>query len=205
MIVQLYNSFLTTQFASWLCAIHTNPSLDGLSSTKQLQDNIYAAGTDTLFSLDALKQPLDTLFDAGSSSISLLLPVLPKLCTSFLSATHRHRSALFVPATSAVGEKEEVRKKGMEFVERCWTLLRDSASLQEGLEVKTWESVIGVLRVVEKERLFVAHTIRGMHIDATKGDYGGELALSGARDKAVEMLETVDSSSKGKLVACFSP
>ena len=201
MIVQLYNSFLTTHLSSWLCAICTSPSLDSVSSTKQLQDNIYAAGTDTLFSLDALKQPLDILFDALSSSISSPLPVLPKLCASFLSATHRHRSALFVPATSAVSGKEEVRKRGMEFVERCWTLIQDSASLQEDFEVKTWKSVIGVSKVVEKERLFVAHPIRGMHIDTTKGNYGGELALSGARDKAVEMLEIIDASSKGKLVA----
>lgn len=197
MIVQLYNSFLAAHLSSWLCVICTTSSHATLSSTKQLQDSIYAAGIDTLFSLDALKQPLDTLFDALSSSIFSLLPVLPKLCTSFLSAIHRHRSVLFVSATSAPSGKEEVRKRGMEFVGRCWALVQNSANFQEDFEAEKWKSVIGVLKIVEKERLFIARSIRSMHTDITKGECGGELALSEARDKAVEMLETVDASSKG--------
>lgn len=197
MIVQLYNSFLTTQLSSWLCAIWISHSI-GLSSTKRLQDSIYTAGTDTLFSLDALKQPLDTLFDALSTSNSSYLPVLPKLFTSFLSATHRHRSALFTSATGVMGGKEEVRKRGMEFVGRFWISIRDSTRSQEDSEVEKWKSVIGVLRIVEKERFFVAHPIHGMHTDATNSDHGGELALSEVRDKAVEMLEVVGASSKGQ-------
>jgi len=92
----------------------------------------------------------------------------------------------------------------MEFVGRCWTLIRGCASLQEDLEGEKWKSVIGVLRVVEKERLFVAHPIRGVHVDATKGEYGGELALSEVRDRAVDLLDTVDAISKGELAA-WSP
>lgn len=207
MIVQLYNSFLTTHLFSWLCTICASPSLVTPSFTKQLQDSIYAAGADTLFSLDALKQPLDTLFAALSSStrlISSLLPVLPKVFTSFLGATHRHRSALFVSASSAVGGKEEVRKRGMDFIGRCWTLIWGSASLQADFEVEKWKSVIGVFEIVGKERLFVSHSVRGTHVDATN-EYGGELVLSEARDKAVEILETVDASPTGKLVACLHP
>ncbi|KAH0838582.1 hypothetical protein J3R83DRAFT_6903 [Lanmaoa asiatica] len=199
MIVQLYNSFLSTHLSSWLCTICTTPSLISPSRTKQLQDNIYAAGTDTLFSLDALKQPLDTLFDALSSSMSLISSlqlILPKLFTSFLSATRKHRSALFVSASSAVGGKDEIRKRGMEFVGRCWTLFRGSESLQEDSGVEKWKSIIGVFEIVEKERLFVACSIHSTHVDATTGAYGRELALSEARDEAVEMLKTVDASSK---------
>lgn len=92
----------------------------------------------------------------------------------------------------------------MEFVARCWTLIRGSASLQENLEVEKWKSVVGVLRVVEKERLFVAHPVRGVHIDATKGEYGEELALSEIRDKTVDLLDTLDAISKGELAA-WSP
>lgn len=203
MIVQLYNSFLNTHLSSWLCTVCISPSLVDPSSTKQLQDSIYTAGTDTLFSLEALKQPSDTLFAALSSSASLissLLPVLPKIFASFLSATHKHRSALFVSASGSVGGKEEVRKRGMDFVGRCWTLIWSSAGLQEDFEVEKWKSVIGVFGIVEKERLFGAYYIRGAHIGVTNDDYGGELALGKARDKAVEILETVDASSKGKLV-----
>lgn len=203
MIVQLCSSFLTTYLSSWLCVISIGPSLVSPSSTKHLQDNIYAVGTDALFSLDALKQPLDTLFDALSSSLSpipSLLPVLPKLFASFLSAAHRHRSALFVTATSATGGKEEVRKKGMEFVGRCWTLIQGSQSPQEDFHVEKWRSVIGIFEIVEKERLFVASSIRGSHIDVTNGKDGGGLALSQARDEAVEMLENTGACSKGMLV-----
>ncbi|KAF8446258.1 Urb2/Npa2 family-domain-containing protein [Boletus edulis BED1] len=194
---KLYSSFLNLRLSSWLCAICTSPSLVGPSSVKQLQDSIYAAGTDTLFSLDALKQPLDTLFNALSSRISSHLLVLPRLFTSFLGAIHRHRSALFVSATSVVGVKEEVRKKGMEFIERCWILIRGSSSLPEGFDLQKCESIIGILRIVEKERLFV----RDMHTDVTKGEHGEELALSEARDTAVKVLETVEASSKDNQAA----
>lgn len=88
----------------------------------------------------------------------------------------------------------------MDFVGRCWTLIWSSAGLREDFEVEKWKSVIGVFGIVEKERLFVAYSIHG----ATNGEYGGELVLSEARDKAVEVLETVGASSKGKLVAWSS-
>lgn len=88
----------------------------------------------------------------------------------------------------------------MEFVGRCWRLIRDSSGLRADLEVENWKSVIGILQVVERERLFVAYSIRGMHTDVTEGSNGEGLALWEARDKAVEVLEMVDTS-KGKSVA----
>lgn len=196
--VQLYGSFLSVYLASWLSVICAASSLVSPSPTKQLEDSIYAAGIDTIFSLDALKQPLDVLFDALSvqSPTSSLFSLLPRLFTSFLNATHRHRSALFAPTTSTTSGKEEVRKMGMEFVKRCWILIQGPASLQEDFDVEKWRSIIGVLGTVEKERLFVP---RGMRIDTTNSEYGGELTLNQARDKAVEILEDA-TLPKGKLL-----
>ena len=109
-------------------------------------------------------------------------------------------AALFVTANGVIGGKEEVRKRGMEFVGRCWILIQTSASLQEDFNAEHWRSVIGVFEIVGKERLFLTSSIRGAHIDATSNEHRGELALSEARDKAIEMLESTSTSSKGKLV-----
>ncbi|KAF9229655.1 hypothetical protein BS17DRAFT_763186 [Gyrodon lividus] len=202
---KLYTSFLTTHLPTWLRAVSVPASSHCLphiscALPKDLQDTLYAAGTDTLFSLEALKQPLDTLFDAFSSSPSLnssLLPVLPKLLVSLLSATHKYRSALFPTSTGVLGGREEVRKRGMEMVGRCWALVWGGLSVEKEGEVEVWRFVVGLLEIVERERLFVVNSFPGMDVAVSiaKGGEGeGEWALIEAREKAIGVLEAVDPS-----------
>ncbi|KIK97656.1 hypothetical protein PAXRUDRAFT_135830 [Paxillus rubicundulus Ve08.2h10] len=199
---KLYTSFLTTHLPNWLRAVSSPESSHMIPHTsytlpKSLQDILYAAGTDTLFSLDALKQPLDTLFDALSSSPFSPLPVLSKLFASLLSAMHKYRSALFPAAASALIGREEVRKRGMEAMGRCWALVWGSASVDKEGEVEVWKFVVGLFDIVERERLFVANSFLGANVGVgvTKGEDGeGERALVDAREKVIGILEAVDGS-----------
>ncbi|KAF9243805.1 Urb2/Npa2 family-domain-containing protein [Melanogaster broomeanus] len=214
---KIYTSFLTTHLPTWLCAVSVPASSHSLphithALPKDLQDILYTAGTDTLFSLDALKQPLDSLFDALSSSPSLiasLLPVLPKLSASLLSATQKHRSALFPAATTVLGGREEVRKQGMEVVGRCLALVWGSMGVEKGTEVEAWKSVVGLLEIVERERLFVANFTLGAGVETgmANGEEGEARALVVTREKAITVLEAVDASAgddRAELVALSS-
>ncbi|KIJ21465.1 hypothetical protein PAXINDRAFT_177946 [Paxillus involutus ATCC 200175] len=193
---KIYTSFLTTHLPTWLRAVsspessHTLPHIS-YALPKGLQDTLYTAGTDTLFSLDALKQPLDTLFDALSSSPSSPLPVLSKLFASLLSAMHKCRSALFPAAASALSGREEVRKRGMEVIGRCWALVWGSVGVKKEREVEVWKFVVGLLEIVERERLFVANSFLGAGVGE---DGEGERALVGARERVIGILETVGAS-----------
>ncbi|KAF8845403.1 hypothetical protein BDN67DRAFT_961740 [Paxillus ammoniavirescens] len=187
---KLYISFLTTNLPTWLRAV-SSPDSSSCALPKGLQDTLYTAGTDTLFSLDALKQPLDNLFDALSSSPSSPLPVLSMLFASLLSAMHKYRSALFPAAASALSGREEVRKRGMEVIGRCWALVWGSVSVKKEREVEVWKFVVGLLEIVERERLFVANSVLGVGVGE---DGEGERALVGAREKVIGILEAVGAS-----------
>ncbi|KIO00541.1 hypothetical protein M404DRAFT_1003794 [Pisolithus tinctorius Marx 270] len=87
---------------------------------KQLHDTLYYAGIETLFSVEGLRQPLDTLLDALSRvctdhhGLSLLpCPFAARLC-----AVNRHRTTLFPSssgsASPALAIRETVRADAME-------------------------------------------------------------------------------------------
>ncbi|KIJ68740.1 hypothetical protein HYDPIDRAFT_24992 [Hydnomerulius pinastri MD-312] len=201
---KLYTTFLATHLQPWLRALSPPSSLQHHSPTaaptlpKPLRDALYAAGTDTLFSLDALKQPLPPLFDALSSfpSPSPTLRLLPRLYASLLSSTHKYRSALFPTSSSrtgASGGREEVRKRGMEVFGRCWGLVGGGTDGREEVEERkdlgagkdAWGALVGLLEIVERERLFVANSVFG------GGEGGeGERVLVEVRERAIGVVES---------------
>ncbi|KAH7883895.1 Urb2/Npa2 family-domain-containing protein [Phlebopus sp. FC_14] len=205
---KLYTTFLSTHLAIWLSSLSrllsdTQPH----SPQKRVRDALYAAGTDVLFSTDALKQPLDVFFDAfnavSSPQVQLdcaptFLHLLPGLFASHLGAINKNRSTLFPPppATSsstsnALGLREEVRKKGMEILGRWWVFLSDAIGgvlRQTKVDVQAWKAIVHLLEIVEKERLFVRSSL-GKRVGEGEGEGSSERVLDEIRDLAIEILD----------------
>ncbi|KAI6146732.1 Urb2/Npa2 family-domain-containing protein [Pisolithus tinctorius] len=165
--------FLSTHMLHWTRTLSpsiVSQSLNAQSSQedpssktpKQLHDTLYYAGIETLFSVEGLRQPLDTLLDALSRvctdhhGLSLLpCPFAARLC-----AVSRHRTTLFPSssgsASPALAIRETVRADAME------VLLRDTVTVDSGPQrTDAWMALVGILDVVEKERLYIPHTTVG--------------------------------------------
>ncbi|KAI6138789.1 hypothetical protein BKA82DRAFT_499963 [Pisolithus tinctorius] len=102
---------------------------------KQLHDTLYGAGIETLFSVEGLRQPLDTLLD-GLSHVCTDhgLSLLPCLFSAHLCAVNRHRTTLSPSpsgsASPALAIREALRADAMEVRESCWAVfLRDALTV----------------------------------------------------------------------------
>ncbi|KAG6334068.1 hypothetical protein ID866_5018 [Astraeus odoratus] len=211
---QTYTSFLATHLPVWVrslappSVIHPQPVQDNpiRHIPKQLEDALYIAGTDTLFSLDALKQPLDIFLDAFARACTNHgLTILPRLFATRLTAVNRHRTSLF-PSPSGSGPsalvmREAVRADAMATWESCWKSLLQGALMSEGDQsvqeqgqagtgkVDAWVTLVGILDIIEKERLFVSNAMLGPTNVQNVADNDSQPALTAAREYALVIVE----------------
>ncbi|KAI6146719.1 Urb2/Npa2 family-domain-containing protein [Pisolithus tinctorius] len=205
---KLYTIFLSTHMLHWTRALSpfiASQSLNAQSSRedpssktpKQLHDTLYYAGIETLFSVEGLRQPLDTLLDALSHVCTDHhgLSLLPCLFAARLCAVNRHRTTLFPSssgsASPALAIREAVRADAMEVWESCWkVLLRDTVTVDSGPQRKgAWMALVGILDVIEKERLYTPHTTVGSGNRNTVPGRDAESALREARELALVTVE----------------
>ena len=106
-----------------------------------LYATLYTAGIDTLFSLEAVKQPFDTFLEAFSrASLNHGLTVFPYVFAARLVAVNRYCTALFPAgsASSALATREAVRADAIAASESSWkvllydTLLDDEHWIKQG-------------------------------------------------------------------------
>lgn len=115
---------------------------------------MYAAGVETLFNLDILRDVKmeNMFFDALRSfdSKGLVLSGIPRIFESFIGFVKRHRSALFGQGSghSAGSSVAEVQEAGMRF----YFALR---SLVDGRpECEAWSTRVKLLILVDRENLY---------------------------------------------------
>ncbi|KAI6028998.1 Urb2/Npa2 family-domain-containing protein [Pisolithus marmoratus] len=202
---KLYTTFLSTHMAHWirtlspstgsqLVSAQSSKEDPSLKTLKQLHDAFYHAGIDTLFSVEALKQPLAAFLDALSCACTDHgLTLLPRLFAARLSAVNHYRTTLFPSASgsgsSALITRDAVRADTMEVWEACWkVLLRDALTMESGVREDAWVALVGILNVIEKERLYTpSTTVRADSQTAALHD--AESALIAARGFALATVE----------------
>ncbi|KAG0697175.1 Urb2/Npa2 family-domain-containing protein [Suillus ampliporus] len=169
---KLHTTFLQTHLSSWIRA--TSPSSH---LSPQLNEAVYAAGTDTLFSLDALRaspssESLFTTLSSSPNSSSATNPailLLPRLFSTHTHFLRRHRTALFPASQNKIQNREnDMRMTSMAFFASCLKLLTGNA--------QSWEARVGLVSIIETERIY-----------ASQGVGDGEVVL--VREDAVRVLE----------------
>ncbi|KAI6047021.1 Urb2/Npa2 family-domain-containing protein [Pisolithus marmoratus] len=200
---KLYTTFLSTHMLHWIRALSGSQFVSAQSSKedpslktlKQLHDALYHAGIDTLFSVEALRQPLAAFLDTLSCACTDHgLTLLPRLFAARLSAVNPYRTTLF-PSTSGSGSsalvtRDAVRADAMEVWEACWkVLLRDTLTMESEVHEDAWVALVGILNVIEKERLYTPSTT--VRADSqTAALRNAEFALIAARGLALATVET---------------
>ena len=125
---------------------------------RKLLGLLYAAGIDTLFNLDLLRQTRDSkaedpFFGAIKTSTSNehFLTCLPHIFASYVHVIRKSRSALFGQGfNQSIGTPaEQLQAFGMQSWTSCHSLLDDVRS-----NVKTWPIKISLLRLVHQESLY---------------------------------------------------
>ncbi|OJA09101.1 hypothetical protein AZE42_02578 [Rhizopogon vesiculosus] len=167
---KLHTTFLQTHLSSW---IHTVSSSSHLPP--HLNEAVYAAGTETLFSLDALRASpsFESLFTTISSfSNSPSNPAISLLTRLFSTHTHflrRYRTTLFPVSQNKIqGRENEMRNTSTAFFNSCLKLLTGNA--------QSWEARVGLVSIIESERIYVS-----------QGESEG--VVEGVREDAVRVLE----------------
>ncbi|KAL4077700.1 Urb2/Npa2 family-domain-containing protein [Scleroderma citrinum] len=195
---KLFTHFLSVHLPLWIRAL-SHPRSNIPTS---LHDALYAAGVDTFFSLDALKQPFDIFLDAFvRACTNHALTILPRLFSERLRAMNRYRTTLFpsvpVSGSSALAIREAVRADAMAAWGSCWkTLSHDTLSAEQGCDqsgerrVEAWSTVVGLLETIEKERLFVPNTILdSATIQNETGTNEAQQTLIDVRQQAIMVIE----------------
>ncbi|KAH7911224.1 Urb2/Npa2 family-domain-containing protein [Hygrophoropsis aurantiaca] len=187
---KLYASFIQSHLANWIQCISTLALGTEIGQRATLLEDIYSAGNDTLFNLDALRQAKDNVSDDAlfnilrtniHSSETAVLAALPRLFSSFVQSTRKHRSALFSQAsTQQPGRSvEDVKAAGIGFFTSCDSLL----DLANGSEL-SWKTRTILLSIVDDERLFGHMQQNSQHI------------LIRSRELAIDALETAWKSEQ---------
>ncbi|KAK0208512.1 Urb2/Npa2 family-domain-containing protein [Desarmillaria ectypa] len=146
---KLYSTFTQMYLCDWMS--YTNAYV----ATSILRENVYAAGVEVLFSLDILRQSVDSKINffevLEGVDMPSLLANLPRLFRSFITSMKRFRGALFGQGSSrqSTGGIEGVRAAGMHFFISSQLLLNTS-----GLEVRAWTAQVELLKVINEEALF---------------------------------------------------
>ncbi|THH21561.1 hypothetical protein EW146_g35 [Bondarzewia mesenterica] len=181
---KLHQTFVQHHLETWLRTISAMHLVTNTTPQSSLLPEIYMAGVDLIFNLDALRQ----LSDPNTSSLLFIplqsfaltsptsvLPSLPRLLVSFTQAVRRHRSALFGPGDASAVDARASSVK-------CFAAFEQALrNIQDGEEALVWKTRLNVLEVVEGEKLF----------DTGSGDIGAllqediELAIT-ALDRARE-------------------
>ncbi|KAH7921149.1 hypothetical protein BV22DRAFT_1038989 [Leucogyrophana mollusca] len=156
---KIHSSFVQAHLKNWIRCVDqlVLGSAEGCFLT--LMEDVYDAGIDTLFSLDALRQAKDTisediLFDSlrknSQSSPDQVLVILPRLFLSFVQCVRKHRGALFSQSSTQQSGRsvEDVKSAGMGFFASCDSLM-DLTSNGE----QTWRTRTALLAIVDQEKL----------------------------------------------------
>lgn len=123
---------------------------------------MYVVGIEILFNVDTLRQVHDEehpLFIAlRNIPDDLVHPTFPRIFSSFVHCTRKHRSALFGQSSghSPAAVTEQVRSASFSFFDSCQTLLN-----VVNPTILTWEARVGLLAVVGDENLFSSSQLEG--------------------------------------------
>ncbi|KAG1889396.1 Urb2/Npa2 family-domain-containing protein [Suillus subluteus] len=163
--------FLQNYLSSWIHAISPSSHL-----SPQLNKVVYAAGTETLFSLDALRasSSSESLFTALSlpnppSTINPAIPLLPRLFSTHTHFLRRYRTSLFPTSQNKIQNREnDMRMTSMAFFASCLKLLAGNNL--------SWEARVGLISIIESERIYASQGV-------------GEVEVVKVREDAVRVLE----------------
>ncbi|KAJ7431795.1 hypothetical protein B0H11DRAFT_836888 [Mycena galericulata] len=187
---KLSTLFIQNYLRKWIVSSsnHTSPGL---------QENVYAAGIDVLFTADTLRQVhgMDHPLFSALRNIpdDLVHPLLPRLFASFVQSTRKYRSTLFGQSSghNTVTIADQIRAVSFSFFDSCQVLL--TAVLPT---VLTWRTRLGLLNVVAEENLF------------SGGQLDGQASLQNILPLVNSLLGkevTGDSAEQASLsVACLS-
>ncbi|KAG2075229.1 hypothetical protein BDR04DRAFT_1070464 [Suillus decipiens] len=164
-------TFLQSHLSSWIHAISPSSRL-----SPHLNKAVYAAGTETLFSLDALRASpsSESLFTALSSSnspstINSAVSLLPRLFSTHTYFLRRYRTSLFPTSQSKIQNREnDIRMTSMAFFASCLKLLAENNL--------SWEARVGLVSIIESERICASQAV-------------GEVEMEALRESAVRVLE----------------
>jgi hypothetical protein len=141
----------------WSECVLSQPHLRGLNH--DLVDEIYAAGTESLFNAEILGQEhgfksqyllFSALEKLAQTSPSTAAGILPQIFASFIQCIRRHRSVLGTRGLGQCsGNAEEWRTDGMAFFTLCHGLLAKIRPFDE-----IWSARLALQSIVENERLF---------------------------------------------------
>ncbi|KIK46276.1 hypothetical protein CY34DRAFT_800619 [Suillus luteus UH-Slu-Lm8-n1] len=174
-------AFLQSHLLSWIRAISSSSHL-----SPQLNKAVYAAGTETLFSLDALRASpsSESLFTALSSSpnspftINSTIPVLPRLFSTHTHFLRRYRTSLFPASQNKIQNREnDMRMTSMSFFASCLKLMAENG--------RSWEATVGLVSVIESERIYASQGV---------GEVGVEVEV--VREDAVRVLEEEEAEEE---------
>ncbi|KAG2116977.1 Urb2/Npa2 family-domain-containing protein [Suillus clintonianus] len=157
---KLHATFLQTHLSSWIRAIsrssYLSPSLD---------EAVYAAGTETLFSLDALRASTssESLFTALSSSpnspftTNPVIPLLPRIFSTHTHFLRRYRTTLFPASQNKTQNREnDMRMTSMAFFASCLKLLAGNDL--------SWEARVGLVSIIESERIYASQGVEEVEV-----------------------------------------
>ncbi|TFK23128.1 hypothetical protein FA15DRAFT_621503 [Coprinopsis marcescibilis] len=132
------------------------------SQGSQLAQSVFIAGIDTLFNLETLRQMQDakeprpqlfqTLHALAKDHRQLVLDILPRLFSHYVSALRKHKGTIFSGGSShhASGTQTiELNGAAMQFFGLCQDVLD-----QQIRDASTWNATCKLLEVVEQEHIY---------------------------------------------------
>ncbi|KAG1810124.1 Urb2/Npa2 family-domain-containing protein [Suillus plorans] len=188
-------TFLQSHLSPWIHAISSSSHL-----SPQLNKAVYAAGTETLFSLDTLRASpsSESLFTALSSlpnsptTINLAIPLLPRLFSTHTHSLRRYRTSLFPASQNNIQNREnDMRMTSMAFFASCLKLLAGNDL--------SWDARVGLVSIIESERIYASQCVGEMEVETIREDAVRVLEEEKAEQKVVGLaldvlaaLATVD-------------
>lgn len=188
-------TFLQSHLSSWIHAISSSSHL-----SPQLNKAVYAAGIETLFSLDMLRASpsSESLFTALSSlpdsptTVNLAIPLLPRLFSTHTHSLRRYRTSLFPASQNNIQNREnDMRMTSMAFFASCLKLLAGNDL--------SWNARVGLVSIIESERIYASQCVGEMEVEAIREDAVRVLEEEKAEQKVVGLaldvlaaLATVD-------------
>ncbi|KAG2345231.1 hypothetical protein BDR05DRAFT_127206 [Suillus weaverae] len=180
---KLHATFLQTHLSSWIHAISSSSSL-----SPQLNKAVYAAGTETLFSLDALRaspssESLFTALSSSPNSLSIINPAIPLLPRLFSTHTHflrRYRTSLFPASQNKLQNRDnDMRMASMAFFALCLKLLAGNDL--------SWEARVGLVNIIEGERIYTSQGVGEVEVEAVREDAVQVLEEENAEEEVVRL------------------
>lgn len=147
--------FIDSHLQTWVACLVQEPIENRAG---KLEEHIYEAGVETLFSLETLrdKQLVSTLQGHPAFSEHNLpsYRILPRLFSAYVKAIRRHRSALFGggSATDATDKESQCRITSLAFLDACRHILASRGGDIDA--IGTWRVASELLETVDRENLY---------------------------------------------------